>query len=106
MRIDEYKNHGMGRPDRRKPKPEPASGIVGEDGFTYYACIGECGQTKMAALFLPIEIERGTLICRACSGEVSIKATKARKPTAAQQFRVVEQAYASAPVHIPTRTPR
>jgi hypothetical protein len=45
--------------------------MIGEDGFTYYTCKGECGQTKIAALFLPAQIADGSLVCRVCMGEIS-----------------------------------
>lgn len=44
--------------------------MIGEDGFTYYTCKGECGETKIAALFLPAEIASGDLRCRVCLGEI------------------------------------
>ena len=57
--------------------------MIGKDGFTYYTCTGECGETKMAALFLPSEIASGSLICRACLGEVTVRFKRPRNPKTA-----------------------
>lgn len=54
--------------------------MIGEDGFTYYTCKGECSETKIAALFLPAEIASGELICRACSGEIERRPVHGPRP--------------------------
>ena len=65
-----------------EPCVRPAVGTVGEDGFTYYTCKGECGETKIAALFLPNEIATGELRCRACLGEIDRRPVSGPRPSA------------------------
>jgi hypothetical protein len=68
--VEKNTNWNVPRPDMRKPKPLPPDGERDTDGFIHYTCKGECGETKIAALFLPEEIASGGLVCRACSGAV------------------------------------
>jgi hypothetical protein len=83
--VEEYRNRNVPRPAVVKPDPVAACGAVGEDGFTYYTCKGECGETKIAALFLPSAIADGSLVCRLCSGEVARRPVQGRPPAAANQ---------------------
>jgi hypothetical protein len=59
---------------------------VGEDGFTYYVC-AECGNPKLAALFLPSEIAKAAPMCRACMGEVGLRVIKVRESTKTMQWQ-------------------
>ena len=56
------------------------------DGFLLYTC-SECGEEKIAALFMPSEIANSTLRCHVCTGDVGQTHRKDRRPTAAQQPR-------------------
>jgi hypothetical protein len=90
MRISRYDAPGFLRGaapiTTAEPAPTPvagAVGILGSDGFTYYTCTGECGETKIAALFLPSEIAKQEPVCRACLGEVTIRSRRSRDPKTA-----------------------
>jgi hypothetical protein len=64
--------------------------MIDADGFVVYTC-KLCGLPKIAALFTPDEILKGTLRCRLCTGEVGRGTLRnhARRPSEAQQPRAV-----------------
>lgn len=72
---------------------------VDADGFYLYRC-SICDAEKIGALFTPAEIAAGSLRCRLCTGEVSQRHSKARRPTEAQQPRnvAVHTIYKQAPM--------
>jgi hypothetical protein len=89
MRISRYDAPNFLRGPKTPAAEQPitvfgAIGILGSDGFTYYTCTGECGETKIAALFLPSEIAKPEPVCRACLGEVTIRSSRSRDPKKAR----------------------